>query len=176
MKNLTIKSIIFTLLFFQFSVSKSNAQTEKETIDFLNTMFVTYCTPMPDNPFTHQAAPMKYIVSTKIDPDSNSKVIVFDCYVSNRMLSTYLFHPKSINSITITPNEYNSTIFVLRILNKDGTVKYIPFDHKEDYSYKDFIQIPMTTSLEKTNRVKKGIIHLLELNGVEFGNENLFKD
>ncbi|MBC7523482.1 MAG: hypothetical protein H7239_03480 [Flavobacterium sp.] len=78
MKNSTIKALIFSLLLFHLSISKSNAQTEKETIDFLNTMFMAYSNSMPDDPFTQESQPMKYIVSTKMDTDSNAKVIVFD--------------------------------------------------------------------------------------------------
>ncbi|MBC7523483.1 MAG: hypothetical protein H7239_03485 [Flavobacterium sp.] len=86
---------------------------------------------------------------------------------------TYKFHPKHINSVSL-PFDSNR-ISILKIISNEGLIKR-NWANEKNVDFIDYIQIPVTTSKEDTNRLKKGILHLLELNGVEFGNENLFKD
>ena len=161
-----MKSLII-LLFTFFSTYNTNAQTESETIDFLNSMLSTYTSPMTSNT-------AYYKISTAIDQDSKSKIIIFDYYVSNGFKATYKFHPIHVNAVT-TFRAPNGNL-CLKIISPKSVIKTTYNDETEKYSYGNFIQMAMSGNDEDIYRIQKGIMHLLKLNNSKLVDNNLFKD
>jgi hypothetical protein len=160
-----MNKIIFSLLIL-FSINGVNAQTEKETIDFLNSMFTAYSPPMFNGP-------TKYSIRTEIDSRSTQKVIVIDLFVNNKLLETNKFHPIHITSISVSQAESGN--FILKILSPERMILR-KFSDENDETFQSFAQMPFTSSKDDTGRIRKALLHLLKLNGAKLIDENMFKN
>lgn len=76
-----MKKIGILFICFFSIINLSNAQTEKETIDFLNAKLSAYGAPMGNDA-------VSFRISTPIDPRSNKKIIQIDMIINQRLFQT----------------------------------------------------------------------------------------
>ena len=158
-KTLTLICIIFTISF-------SNAQTEKETIDFLNSMFSTYM-----NTFGGMNG---LTIKSEIDSNSKNKEFIIENLVDNRLFEISRFSPKNINSIITNPEPSNEYRYIEIISIKNSIFQSYP--NLKESNYTNRLRINFTTNFDELNRIKKALVHLMKLNGASFPNQSLFNN
>lgn len=161
-----MKSFIYLLLILNSMTVY--AQTEQETLDFLNSALAAYGSDMG---FVGDKTKMQ--ISTKIDSRSNKKALQFDFYTSSGLLSTSVVHPEHVNSV-IEDRAPNGNLN-LKMISPDGLVlKQYPGDTDQTFKYE--VRFVLNTSDEEVRRIKKGLLHLLKLNNAPLLNQELFKE
>ncbi|MEO8254637.1 MAG: hypothetical protein ABI554_09670 [Flavobacterium sp.] len=160
-----MKKIILFILLSNFL--SSNAQTEKETINFLNSMFDSYCTPMSMNETA------TFNLTTQIESRSNKKILIFDQILNGKSFATYKIHPEHVSSIFSDLNRGKYTY--IEIISNEGLILRKWTGESEETFQKE-IRIPLTNSTDEVVRIKKALTHLLKINGKKIPDDNLFKN
>lgn len=155
-----------TLICILFVISFSNAQTEKETIDFLNSMFSTHM-----NTFGGMNG---LTIKSEIDSNSKNKEFIIEILVDNRLFEISRFSPKNINSIITNPEPSNEYRYIEIISSKNSIFQSYP--NLKETNYTNRLRLNFTTDSDELNRIKKALMHLMKLNGASFPNQNLFKN
>lgn len=139
-----------------------NAQTESETIQFLNSKLALYTASMGDDP-------AYFKVKTGED---FGKVILIDIIIGNSLLATIKFHCDQIDGMK-TFRAGNGKL-CLKIVSSQGLIlnKYNG-ETKETFRTEE--NIPLETTDEEVLRIKKAFEHLFKLNGFKPVNDELFK-
>lgn len=158
------KYLIILSLFF--SISNCFCQTEKETIDFLNTKLSLYTQSFPMN------SPAYRNIKTGFDENSN-KIFIFDLFVDNEFFSSEKFQGKQINAVTLVRNGIGNLCIYLT--SNDGLILN-KFYGDEKETFKNEIRILLNVKDEEVYRIKKALEHLLKLNGAKLVDDNLFKN
>ena len=161
---MTKKSLLF-ILFFTFSLNLFS-QTEKETLNFLNSMLSVYVSPMGEQKGS-------FFIKTEIDSRSNQKVLVFELSFDQKLFSVYKVHGKHINGIISDSDPTKYTY--LELVSSKGLILRRWADENEE-TFNTEIRIPLLNSVKEVEQIKKGLIHLLKLNGAVLPNNDLFKD
>lgn len=161
-----MKNILIIILVLFGSINTVNAQTESETIDFLNTMLVAHSTPLG-------TSPVYFKVNKMTDPLSNKKVIRIKMFVNNELFRTVRFHPEHISTVTTNRNEYGYS--QLKIISPKGLILSF-YESDKIEKYEENKTIALNTTVEEVNRIKKAFIHLLKLNNAPLIDDNLFKN
>lgn len=156
------------ILFFCFitAINLSNAQSEKETIEFLNAKLSAFGAPMGNDA-------VSYRLSTPIDSRSNKKIIQIDMIINQRLFQISKVHPEHITNVeTYRPENGN---LCLKVISAKGMIlkKYENEDVERFYGD---IRLPLLTTDEEVLRVKKALLHLFKINGSPLIDDNLFKD
>jgi hypothetical protein len=139
-----------------------SAQTETETIDFINSKLGLYTASMMN-------APAYFKVKTGED---GGKVIIIDLYVSNSLLSSYRFHCNQIDGI-ITFKAGNGNLCLKLVSSKGLIINKYEDGTKEEWRAE--VNMPLQTSDEEVLRLKKAFDNLFKLNGFKPANDDLFK-
>lgn len=155
-----------TLICIIFAISFSNAQTEKETIDFLNSMFSSYM-----NTFGGMNG---LTIKSGIDSKSKNKEFIVEILVDNRQFEISRFSPKNINSIITNPEPSDEYRYIEIISSKNSIFQSYPGSNKSNYISR--VRLNFTTNSDELNRIKKALIHLMKLNGASFPSQDLFKN
>lgn len=161
-----MKNIGIAIICFITAINLTNAQSEEETIDFLNAKLSAYGAPMGNEP-------VSFKVSMTIDSRSNKKIIQIDMIINQRLFQTSKFHPEHISTVeSYRPENGN---LCLKVVSSKGMIlkKYKSEDVERFYGD---IRLPLLTSDEEVIRVKKALLHLLELNNAPLIDDNLFKN
>ncbi len=158
------KYLIILSLFF--SISNCFCQSEKETIDFLNTKLSLYTQSFPMN------SPAYRNIKTGFDENSN-KIFIFDLFVDNEFFSSEKFQGKQINAVTLVRNGIGNLCIYLT--SNDGLILN-KFYGDEKETFKNEIRILLNVKDEEVYRIKKALEHLLKLNGAKLVDDNLFKN
>lgn len=166
---MTKKTITF-LLFFIFSFNVYS-QTEKETINFLNSMLSVYVSPITSPSGVDQKG--SFYIKTEIDPRSNQKILVFELSFDQKLFSVYKVHAKHINGVISDPDPTKYTY--LELVSSQGVILR-RWAGESDESFINQIRIPLLNSVKEVEQIKKAITHLLKLNGANLPDSNLFKD
>ncbi len=149
-----------------FLLTNCNAQSEKETIDFLNDMFSSYSGNMSVNETTNLQ------IRTEINPVSNRKLLVFDYFIQNELFATYKFNGEHINSL-LFDRAPNGNLYVKIISSRNLILR--KYAGESDQVFESFIQQAFAKGAdEEVQRIKKALIHLLKLNGAKFPNDQMF--
>lgn len=160
-------STLFICLFL-IATNSSNAQSEKETIDFLNAKLFTY----------HKNSFKEF--STTIHPRLNKKVIqVNTVWEPNELIQIDYLLPEHKNTV----EEFRAPAGNLCLIVKSDKDSF-----KNQYKREDGVGITFggwngeiricldTTNEEEIIRVKKALLHLFKLNSKEIIKDNLFKN
>jgi hypothetical protein len=161
-----MKFLFLFIAIFQISI-KCNAQTEKETIVFLNSMFDSYCTPMSMNETA------TFNITTQIESRSNKKILVFEQIFNGKLFATYKVHPEHISSLFSDSSRGKYTY--IEIISNEGLILRKWAGESEE-TFQREIRIPLTNSTDEVVRIKKAITHLLKINGKKFPDDDLFKN
>ena len=161
-----MKKIGILILFLTTAVCSSYAQSEEETIEFLNAKLSAYGAPMGNDP-------VSFKISMPIDSRSNKKILQIDMLVSQRLLETSKVHPEHINTVETYRPEYGN--LCLKVVSAKGLILKKYSSETVERFYGD-IRLPLQTTDEEVLRVKKALLHLLKLNGASLIDDNLFKD
>lgn len=165
-----MKKNIYLLLFFTFSFNLYS-QTEKETINFLNSMLSVYVSPMTSPNGVDQKG--RFYIKTEIDPRSNQKVLVFELSFDQKLFEVCKVHGKHINGIISDsdPGKYT----YIELISSKGLILKRWADESDEF-FKNELRIPLLNSVKEVEQIKKALTHLLKLNGADLPNTNLFKD
>src|SRR5690554_6315266 len=83
------------------AINSLNAQSEEETIDFLNGKLSAFGAPMGTDA-------VSYRITTPIDPRSNKKIIQIDMIINQRLFQVSKVHPEDITNVeTYRPENGN---------------------------------------------------------------------
>jgi hypothetical protein len=159
---------ILSFLFLSFNLY---SQTEKETINFLNSMLSVYVSPMSSPNGVDQKG--SFNIRTEIDPRSNQKVLVFELSFDQKLFSVYKVHGKHINGLISCPDPTKYTY--LELVSSKGLIIRRWADENEEV-FSNEIRIPLLNSIKEVEQIKKALTHLLKLNGANLPDTNLFKD
>jgi len=151
---------ISTLFFLLFISLHCFSQTEKETVEFINTKFA-------EN-YAELIGPAIWKVNTKTADAKKEIIITLSC---NGSTTTYLINPKNINSITTYKAPAGN--MNIKIISLTNSIKKDAF---KSTSFENEINIVLKGSDEEIIRIKKGLIHLFKLYGSSFANDDLFKE
>jgi hypothetical protein len=160
----TIKKILVSLCFL--FVLNSFSQTEKETLEFLNSKLIVFAQPWPDG------EPAYYNIRTGLDINEN-KIIIVDYFVNNRLLVNYKFHCNHINTISIVENGLGKLCLYL---NSNESLILIQYDPREKETFTNEIRFILNAPQNEFLRIKKAFENLLKLNGAKLTDDNLFKN
>ena len=154
--------------FFLIATNSSNAQSEKETIEFLNTKLFNY----------HKDYFM--VFSTTIHPRLNKKVIqVNTVWDPNKLIQIDYLLPEHKNIVEVLRAPAGNFCLIVKS-DKDS--------FKNQYKTEDGVGITFggwhgeiriclfQTNEEETIRVKKALLYLFKLNSKELNEDNLFKN
>jgi len=148
--------ILLNLLIFSFTFS----QSEKETIDFINSKFSTYF------------GDFNYKIEKDNAKNFHIKTIYFG--FSNNLITDFTyFNFKNINSITFRKNELN--YYAIYINSSENDVKSITQGSNYTSSLSVFFIAYKTYDVVEVNRFVKALKHLFTLYGSKFSNDELFK-
>ena len=131
------KYLIILSLFF--SISNCFCQSEKETIDFLNTKLSLYTQSFPMN------SPAYRNIKTGFDENSN-KIFIFDLFVDNEFFSSEKFQGKQINAVTLVRNGIGNLCIYLT--SNDGLILN-KFYGDEKETFKNEIRILLNVKDEE---------------------------
>ncbi len=160
---------IIPLFLLLFLVSVCNAQTEKETITFLNKMFAMH----PGTLSTGNKLKLK--ISKRTDTDSNKRLFVFTQSFNNEDVYNFVFNAKDISVVNTKKIDKNN--IALQIVSSDELITVESVRHYTSTHTASFFEQPLTGGIEnEAKRIKKALIHLFKINGAKFTNENLFKN
>lgn len=165
-----MKKNIYLFLFFTFSFNLYS-QTEKETIEFLNSMLSVYVSPMPSLNGVDQKG--SFYIKTEIDHRSNQKVLVFELSFDQELFKVCKVHGKHINGIISDsdPGKYT----YIELISSQRLILQRWADESDEF-FENELRIPLLNSVKEVEQIKKALTHLLKLNGANLPNTNLFKD
>jgi hypothetical protein len=154
------------LSIFMLLSLESFSQTEKETIDFLNSKLLVYTESFPGD------EPAYFNVRKGFDSNSN-KIILVDLFVNNKLLSTEKFHGRDINAVTTIKNGIGNLCIYLN--SSEGLILN-QFSGQENETFKNEIRFVLKAPENEVSRIKKALEHLLKLNDAKLANDSLFKN
>ena len=161
-----MRKIGILFLCYFTAINLSNAQTEKETIDFLNAKLSAFGAPMGNDA-------VSFRISTPIDSRSNKKIMQIDMIINQRLFQTSKVHAEHITNVeTYRPENGN---LCLKIISAEGMILK-KYDSEDVERFYGDIRLPLLTTDEEVLRVKKALLHLFKLNGAPLIDDNLFKD
>jgi hypothetical protein len=157
-----IGKIGILLFCFFTAINLLNAQSEKETIDFLNAKLFAF----EQNP-SHK-------INTTIHPSLNKKVIQINGYWNGLFVIYYILpeHKSTVESFRAP----NGRLCLKVISNKGALLKRHKREDGVSIMLGGEIRFVLDTTEEEILRVKKGLIHLFKLNSGAIIEDNLFKD
>lgn len=155
-----------TLICVVFAISFSNAQTEKETITFLNSMFSTYM-----NNFGGMNG---LTIKSDLDSKSKNKEFIVEILVDNRQFEVSKFSAKSINSVITNPERSDNYRYIEIISNTNSIFQSYPNSNESKFINR--LRLNFISNSDDLNRIKKALIHLMKLNGASFPDQDLFKN
>lgn len=144
------------------------AQTEEETIKFLNTKFELYTTPLGGS---------KMLFKVKTTGYSPNKTIIielysdFAMYSDYKLFSTWEFKTNQVTGIKEVTSEDDGSLYLIIVSNKNQFYN----KSNDSYRYDNNINIAVNAPNQEVFRIKKAFEHLFKLNGFK-DNDNLFKD
>lgn len=156
-----------TMLFLCFFAINNfiTAQTESETIDFLNTKLTAFYVAVADTRFS-------FAVSTTIDSISNKKAIQIDLILDKEVDSYFKILPEDVSSIEKFRAPKGNLI--LKIISPKRLILFIV--EGEETLYERECKLIFDTTDEEVLKIKKALEHLFILNGATLIDDNLFKD
>ena len=161
-----MKNVFLSLLFILLT-SFSFSQTEERTIQFLNSMLYSHSTPMVNSPVVWKVD--KYDTEGE---EGYEKWIQLNMIISNELVSQHFIDCMMIDDVIINraPNGNAGIEFVSRL----GFIvqKYVG----ENPKMVNKLTVPLQTSDNNVNRIRKAFKHLLKLNGNKFPSDELFND
>lgn len=161
-----MKKIVILFLCFFTIINFSSAQTEKETIDYLNAKFTAYGPII----MGHR---LSYFISTPLDSISNKKVIQIDFVYSGEVGGYTKFFSENVTSIE-NSRAPNGNLNLIIISPKKLIASFVDGDDVEIFE-REF-KLVFSTTDEEVLKIKKALEHLLKLNGASLIDDNLFKD
>jgi hypothetical protein len=156
-----MKKLLTIIGFFLISIN-INAQSEEETIQFLNSKLALYTSPMLNG---------QAYLSVRTG-DDYGKVILMDLFVDNELFNTIKFHCSQIDGIITFRSEKGR--LCLQILSNKGLI-VSKFEGYNETFVKER-KIPLSAPDDEVLRIKKAFEHLFNLNGLKSVNDNLFKN
>lgn len=159
MKRILITSI---LIITQFITVK--AQTEAETIDFLNTMLTSYAASMSENP-------ARIDIQTHQNKDSEKLFSI--TLVMGDWISSSFFYPKDINNVI--PFRAPNGNLCLKMISLNNQI-FHKYSNSDDITFEGEIRIVLRTDDKEVERIKKALIHLLKLNNAPIIDNKLFAE
>ena len=160
------KDAILILCFFA-AINFSTAQTESQTLNFLNSKLISHGTNFLDD------IRLNHSVSTVIDSLSNKKAIQISLILNDSEEGCYRFLPENVISIE-TERTPNGTLN-LKIISPKKLISFACVD-KEPIVYVREGPIILDTSDKEVQKIKKALEHLLIINGASLVDDDLFKD
>lgn len=157
--------LLFTFLFIIIN-QVIFSQNEEETINFINTKLTAHTASLPNNKFLFQ-------FSTKKNDYNGKKEIVVEFFSNYKLSSTDIFYPEHINDVQMFRAE-NGNLCIKLISSRNMIIKKYTFENNSTHNYE--LRIVLNTTDEEVNRIKKAIIHLLELNNAKLIDDNMFKN
>lgn len=155
-----------TFICILLTISLSHAQTEKETIDFLNSMFATH--------MNHFGGMSDLTIKSELDTKSKNKEFIIEILADNKIFEINRFNAKNINSVITDPSPNDEYRYIELISIKNSILQSYPSSNQSKFINR--LRLNFKTSSEELNRIKKGLIHLMKLNGAPFPNQDLFKN
>lgn len=150
------------VLIFLICSTFSFSQSENETLSFLNTKLASYSSPLGYSPVVWRFSSIK----------DQPKHLMVDMIVSNKPFAKYIIDSEALEEVA--PNRAPNGNLCLKLVSPLGLIMKRYTD--EEMELTDNIQLALETSDEEVHRIRRAIIHLLELKGAKFPSDDLFRN